>query len=73
VDMIETPGLLAAPIMVISYALEQRAPAWIAVFAFGCVLAALYALPIGSVPFLIAEGVWSLIALRRWSVARQHR
>ena len=71
-DIIEALGLLAVTIMVISYALEHRAPVWIAVFAFGCALAALYALLIGSVPFLIAEGLWSLIALRRWSVAR-HR
>lgn len=69
-DMVEALGVVAITIMVISYALESRAPGWIAVFAFGCALAALYALLIGSVPFLIAEGLWSLIAVRRWSVAR---
>jgi hypothetical protein len=71
-DMVEALGVVAVIIMVSSYALEHRAPGWIAVFAFGCALAALYALLIGSVPFLIAEGLWSLIAVRRWSVAR-HR
>lgn len=57
--------------MVASYALEKRGPGFIAVFAFGCALAALYAYLIGSYPFLVAEGLWCLIALKRWRDARR--
>lgn len=62
----ELLGLVAIVIMVGSYALEKRARIFIAIFAFGCVLAAIYAFLIQSYPFLIAEGVWSVIAARRW-------
>ncbi len=63
---VEALGIVAVIIMVGSYALEQRGRLYIAIFAFGCALAAYYAFLIHSYPFLIAEGVWSLIALQRW-------
>lgn len=69
-EMVEAIGIIAVTIMVTSYALEARSPVFIAVFAFGCAMAAIYAFLIGSYPFLIAEGLWSLIALRRWWSAR---
>jgi len=64
--LIDQLGLIAVVIMVGSYALETRHSAFVLVFAFGCVLAAVYAWVIGSIPFLIAEGVWSLLAVKRW-------
>lgn len=67
--MIEILGLVATTVMVASYALEARGSIFIAIFAFGCAMAATYAFLIGSYPFLIAEGLWSLIAFRRWRVA----
>ena len=70
--MFETPieyfGLCAITIMVASYALEHRHHIYIGIFAFGCALAAFYAFLIGSYPFLIAESLWAVIALRRWQV-----
>ncbi len=63
---VEILGLVAITIMVGSYALEQRARIYIAVFAIGCALAAVYAFLIQSYPFLIAEGLWAVIAVRRW-------
>ena len=69
-DMIEWFGLLAVVVMVTSYALEKRSTVFIAVFALGCSMAAFYAFLIGSWPFFIAEGLWSLIALKRWREAR---
>ncbi len=66
---IEALGIAAITIMVASYALENRNPVFIAIFAGGCALAAVYALLIGSIPFLIAEGIWSVIAFRRWRAA----
>ena len=63
---VEILGIVAIITMVGSYALEQRAPIYIATFAFGCALAAIYAYLIQSYPFLVAEGLWSIIAARRW-------
>lgn len=64
--MIDALGLVAVIIMVGSYAFEARHPTFVLTFAFGCALAAIYAWFIGSIPFVIAEGLWSVIALRRW-------
>ena len=67
---IETLGIAAITIMVFSYAFERRNRLFIAIFALGCALAAAYALFIESYPFLIAESVWCIIALRRWHTSR---
>lgn len=63
---VELLGLVAVAIMVISYALERRHHLFVVTFAAGCALAAAYAYLIGSYPFLLAEGLWLLVALRRW-------
>ena len=67
---VEIFGIISVIIMVTSYALEHISPLFIAIFSFGCVLAAIYALLLGSIPFLIAEGVWAIIAFRRWQLTR---
>lgn len=64
-------GVVAVIVMVSAYALEKRGPIFVAVFAAGCVTAAIYACLIGSYPFLIAETVWALIAARRWLEVRR--
>lgn len=66
---VEPLGLVAVIIMVSAYALEHHHRNFIVLFAGGCSLAALYAFLIGSYPFLVAEGVWALIALRRWQTS----
>ncbi|WP_421724476.1 hypothetical protein [Bauldia sp.] len=63
---VEALGVVAVIIMVASYALERRDPIFVAIFSFGCALAAFYAFLIGSYPFLAAEGIWAFIAFRRW-------
>lgn len=63
---VELLGIIAVFIMVSSYALEKRDPIFIAIFSFGCAMAATYALLLGSVPFLVAEGIWAVIAFQRW-------
>lgn len=65
-SLVESLGLIAVIIMVGAYALEHQHRNFIALFAGGCALAAFYAYLIGSYPFLIAEGIWSIIAFRRW-------
>lgn len=64
--MIEWLGIFAVSSMVVSYALEDRHPIFVLVFAISCALAAIYAYLIASYPFLMAEGIWAMIAFRRW-------
>ncbi len=64
--MTENLGLIAVVIMVASYALENRHPVFVLVFSFGCLLAGIYAWLIGSIPFVIAEGIWAAIAFWRF-------
>lgn len=64
--MIEFLGISAVAAMVLSYALEDKNPIFILIFAVSCAVAAFYAYLISSYPFMIAEGLWSLIAFRRW-------
>lgn len=68
---IEVLGIVAIATMVISYAYEKRDRMFIAIFAVGCALAAVYAYLIESYPFLVAEGTWSMIAFKRWHAARR--
>ena len=68
---VEILGIVAIATMVACYALERRSTFFIAAFAVGCALAAVYAYLIGSYPFLIAEGIWAVVAARRWQVARR--
>ena len=63
-------GACAVSIMLVSYALEQRSTWWILVFAFACTASSAYGWMSGTWPFGIVEGVWSLVALRRWWLQR---
>ena len=51
--------------MVLAYALEGRHRAFVALFAAGFAASNAYGFLIGSIPFGLAEAVWSLAALRR--------
>lgn len=64
--MIEWMGFFAVCAMVAFYALEERNPVFTLLFAGACALASVYAFLIASYPFMIAEGVWAAIALRKW-------
>ncbi len=63
-------GLLAVTAMLVFYALEKRSPWFILAFAGACVLASIYGFLQGAWPFGLVEAVWSIIALRRWWLAR---
>jgi hypothetical protein len=65
-DRLSAFGLLAVFAMLIFYAVEARSRWFILAFAGSCVLASVYGFLQGAWPFGIVEGVWSLIALRRW-------
>ena len=64
--MTEHLGIMAVIVMVGAYALEKQHPHFVLLFTIGCGTAALYAWLINSIPFMIAESLWMLIALHRW-------
>ena len=63
--MIELYGTAAVGLMALSYALEDRAPAYVWMFAAACLAAASYAALIGSWPFAVIETLWAGLAARR--------
>ena len=63
--MIELYGTIAVGAMALSYALEERGPAFVWMFAASCLAAASYAALIGSWPFAVIETLWAGLAARR--------
>ncbi len=59
-------GAGAVAIMLLAYALEERAAGWVLVFALACAASSLYGWLAGTWPFGVVEGVWAIVALRRW-------
>ena len=60
-------GLFAVSAMLVCYAFEHRSQWWVLAFAISCALGSVYGFLQGAWPFGIAEGIWALIALRRWT------
>lgn len=63
-------GLFAVSLMLLTYALEKRSLWYVLGFAFACVLGSAYAFLQGAWPFGLVEGVWALVAARRWWLER---
>ncbi|MCT0226397.1 hypothetical protein [Synechococcus sp. CS-1328] len=59
-------GVAAVTVMLIAYIQEERAAAWILVFAVGCLASGIYGLLAGAWPFMVAELLWTVVAYRRW-------
>ena len=59
-------GLLAVSLMLAFYALEGRSRHFVLAFAGACVMGSVYGFLQGAWPFGLVEGVWSLVAMRRW-------
>ena len=70
-DWLTAFGLVAVSLMLLFYALEQHSPWFVALFAAACVMGSIYGFLQGAWPFGLVEGVWSMVALRRWR--RLHR
>lgn len=68
--MLTAFGLLAVTAMLVFYAMEKRSRWFILAFAAACVLASIYGFLQGAWPFGLVEAAWSLVALRRWWLAR---
>jgi hypothetical protein len=59
-------GVITVTFMMVMYALESRSRHFIAAFALGCALSSSYGFLAGTWPFGVVEGVWTLVALRRY-------
>jgi hypothetical protein len=60
-------GVCALTFMMAMYALESRSRHFIAAFAVGCALSSSYGVLSGAWPFGVVEGIWTLIAFRRYA------
>lgn len=63
-------GLFAVTAMLVFYALEKRNSWFIFAFALACALGSIYGFLQGAWPFGVVEAAWSVVALRRWWLAR---
>jgi hypothetical protein len=71
-DALTLFGLAAVGAMLLFYAMEDRSPVFILAFAGACASASVYGFLIpGGWPFGIVEGIWSLVAVRRWIRVRR--
>jgi hypothetical protein len=52
--------------MLVCYAFEDRSPRFVLGFAVVCGFGSVYGFLQGAWPFGLVEGVWALVALRRW-------
>ncbi|WP_445009365.1 hypothetical protein [Sphingomonas psychrolutea] len=59
-------GLFAVSAMLLCYAMENRSRWWILAFAFSCIAGSAYGFMQGAWPFGLVEGIWSIVAFRRW-------
>jgi hypothetical protein len=66
--MVTLYGVVALTFMMAMYALERRGRGFVLAFAAGCALSSGYGFVSGAWPFGVVEGIWALIALRRWSM-----
>jgi hypothetical protein len=70
VNILTAFGLFAVPAMLVMYALESRHHGFILGFAFACLLGSVYGFLQGAWPFGLVEGVWSIVAARKWWITR---
>ncbi len=59
-------GVCALTFMMAMYALEDRGPRYVLLFAVGCVASSAYGWLSGAWPFGVVELIWAGIALRRY-------
>jgi len=59
-------GVVSVSAMLVFYALEARAPVFVALFAAACAASSVYGFLQGAWPFGIVEAVWAGVAIRRW-------
>ena len=72
-DTLTIYGALAVGSMLLFYALEPRATAFILAFAGACLASSAYGFLAGTWPFGVIEMVWAVVAARRWASASSTR
>jgi hypothetical protein len=65
-DRLSIFGLFAVTAMLVTYALEKRSHWFVLSFAGSCLLGSAYGFLQGAWPFGLVEGVWAIVAARRW-------
>jgi len=65
-DALTLFGLMAVTAMLVFFALEERSPWFSLAFALACALGSIYGFLQGAWPFGLVEGVWALVAGRKW-------
>ena len=68
--MVTLYGVVALTFMMSMYALERRGRGYVLAFAAGCAMSSGYGFLSGAWPFGVVEGVWTVIAVRRFVVDR---
>ena len=69
-DALTLFGLFAVTAMLVFYAVEARSPWFVLAFAAACALGSVYGFLQGAWPFGLVEAIWSIVAVRRWWLAR---
>jgi hypothetical protein len=64
-------GLFAVTAMLVCYAFEDRSPWYVLGFAGACLLGSIYGFLQGAWPFGLVEGIWSIVAVRKWWILRR--
>jgi hypothetical protein len=64
-------GVVVITFMMVMYALEARGARFVLAFAAGCALSSSYGFLSGAWPFGVVEGIWAVIALRRYLGVRR--
>ena len=59
-------GLFAVTAMLVCYALEARSHWFVFGFAVACCLGSVYGFLQGAWPFGLVEGIWAVVAFKRW-------
>ncbi|HMN73722.1 MAG TPA: hypothetical protein PKA55_17825 [Rhodoblastus sp.] len=65
-DLLTAFGLVAVSAMLVTYALEERAPVFTLLFALSCAAGSAYGFLQGAWPFGLVEAIWAAVAVRRW-------
>jgi hypothetical protein len=66
-------GLFAVSAMLVCYAFDSRSHWWTLGFAVACLLGSIYGFLQGAWPFGLIEGIWSVVAVRRWWLRKNSR
>ena len=72
-DRLTAFGLFAVTAMLVTYALENWSRWFILAFAGACLLGSAYGFLQGAWPFGVVEGIWSVVAVRKWWAAGRKR